>query len=564
MKLIQVSILTHSFKVASGLATFYSARSVSRCFVSHPIVVHPSRSNFLGKQKLSALHFSSSSFTALSSYSTESDRCHVQTPNEKQMAKDAISIINSAIDAVNPFNAVTKHLSYCSRDHTLSLFNSGNHKDNNLTIYPLQDFSQIYIASIGKAASAMALATAQIVSESNLPIRGIVITKDDHATEDQIERLSTLGIEVYFASHPVPDQRSIAYSRTLLSQLENITSKGTTLVISCISGGGSSLFCTPKENLDLYHMARMNECLLACGMPIQEVNVLRKRVEVGKGGGLVSIAYPATCINMVLSDVIGDPLDLIASGPTVRDQSSWEDARRLVQQYDLGKGGKYELPEEILSIISKGKDIKEEKSMHNEEDIFSKSQTVLVGNNLLAVTAAALEAQNCGYNPIVLGSSIQGEAVPIANMYVSLAEHLQAQKSNPNLIPFALAKLPAAILVGGETVVTLSDDHGLGGRNQEIGLAAALKLKSLALRDVVIASVGTDGTDGPTDAAGAVVDGGTVSRIEVENNMSISGEEALRRHDAYHFFASTHTDRALIKTGPTGTNVADVCVILVR
>lgn len=322
-----------------------------------------------------------------------------------------------------------------------------------------------------------------------------------------------------------------------------------------------------------------------------------KKLEIGKGGGLVGLAYPSTSITMVLSDVIGDPLDLIASGPSVPDSSSWIDAWDLVGKYDLNVGGVYELPTNVIEILQNGKDgtlidsDSDDNADDNDDDylptinhpMFCKncqysdsksklSETVLVGNNAQAVHAAAEEAQKLGYNPVILGTTIEGEAMHIANMYVSMAEQVQLQRTNPvsgslsssSSSLFSFAKLPVALIAGGETTVTLSKDHGKGGRNQEIGLVAALGLKSRGLRDIVLASVGTDGTDGPTDAAGSVVDGGTIDRVEFENGSTISGKSALDRHDAYNFFNSSKESKPLVKTGPTGTNVADVCVTLIQ
>ena len=345
-------------------------------------------------------------------------------------------------------------------------------------------------------------------------------------------------------------------------------------------------------------MANVNKQLLACGMPITEMNIIRKKLEIGKGGGLVGLAYPATSVTMVLGDVIGDPLDLIASGPSVPDTSTWDDAWDLIERYGLDEGGEYELEPCVIDILNKRRTKSGEEVSNNDvvddlppadhpmfctecphSDTKAKmSETVLVGNNAQAVYAAAEEAQRLGYNPIVLGTTIEGEAMHIANMYISMAEQAQLQKSTiptskvSTMFPFT--KLPAAMIGGGETTVTLSKGHGKGGRNQEIGLAAALKMQSCGIRDVVLASVGTDGTDGPTDAAGAVVDGGTVERVEVENGGTILGKDALERHDAYTFFdscrsgdnksTSTSATSPLVITGPTGTNVADVCVTLIQ
>jgi glycerate 2-kinase len=535
-----------------------------------------------------------------------------QTENEVQMTKDALIITQAAINAVDPKNAIEKHLSYNTKDSTFTLEDTstkkqhvyklgGGNVDNEenksdsqsqSSSSSLPSFENIIICAFGKAATDMALKTAQILSPSNIPIQGIVITKHDHATQEQINDLKNYNIDLHFASHPIPDEQSIICSKILLDMVQSASSSSSsassrTLLLNCISGGGSALFCTPRNPLSLTDMAQVNEQLLACGMPITEMNIIRKKLEIGKGGGLVGLAYPATSVTMVLSDVIGDPLDLIASGPSVPDQSTWDDAWELVERYRLNRnhnennndanGGENGLPQKVLDILKDGKDGKLDvqdlptidhpmfTTICDQSESGSKlSETVLVGNNAQAVAAAAEEAQRLGYNPVVLGTTIEGEAMHIANMYVSMAEQVQLQRTNPTSAVFPFVKLPAALIAGGETTVTLSKNHGKGGRNQEIGLAAALRMKSCGLRDIVLASVGTDGTDGPTDAAGSVVDGITIDRVESSNGGTMSGKDALEQHDAYNFFDSSNDSKPLVKTGPTGTNVADICVSLIQ
>ncbi len=533
-----------------------------------------------------------------------------QTPNEIQMTKDVLQITQTAINAVNPQTAIETHLSYDSNTQTLFVSDAASSK----TLSPPSTTSQhsyklsketcdeIIICAFGKAATSMAIQTAKTVSQSNIPIKGIVITKYDHATKEQINQLKSFNIDLEFASHPIPDNASIQASNRLLDIIQKQKDDGNTkrtFFINCISGGGSSLFCTPRPPLTLTNIAHVNQQLLACGMPITEMNIIRKKLEIGKGGGLVGLAYnyphsSSTChgiVTMVLSDVIGDPLDLIASGPSVPDQSTWEDAWELVERYDLRKGGVYALEPTVLEILKLGKEttLMDEGEFYDlpssDHPVFctecplshtksKMSETVLVGNNAQAVYAAAEQAERLGYNPIVLGTTIEGEAMHVANMYISMAEQASLQRLTTSsssadvsaLYPFT--KLPAAIIGGGETTVTLSKNHGKGGRNQEIGLVAALKMQSCGIRDVVLASVGTDGTDGPTDAAGAVVDGGTIDRVEAKNGGKLLGKDALEKHDAYNFFDSScgnnDSSTPLVRTGPTGTNVADVCVTLIR
>jgi glycerate 2-kinase len=248
--------------------------------------------------------------------------------------------------------------------------------------------------------------------------------------------------------------------------------------------------------------------------------------------------------------VLGDPLDLIASGPTVPDTSTREDAWEIVERYQLSD----KLPYDVVAMLQ---DPALPDSPSPDHPVFFNAQTVLVGNNALAVSAAAKEAERLGYHPVVLGTQIEGEAKEIAKMYTRMALHLKEQTGGYNVAP----SLPVALIAGGETTVSLSPNSGKGGRNQELALSAALQLESLKLAGVVLASAGTDGTDGPTDAAGAVVDASTVSA-----DVS-SARQALLNHDAYTYFdkhGSKDGDGPLIKTGPTGTNVADICVTLIR
>ena len=491
------------------------------------------------------------------------------TELEKGMTMDALAICNAAIRQANPALGVSSHLSYSEDDEVVHLLDSSTGKSHS---YKINDFDEIMIFAFGKAACSMAATTVDILRPSKLPMKGVVVTKDDHGKQEELESLQ--GIQIEYASHPIPDARSINAARDIISTISKATNR--TLIMNCISGGGSSLFCSPREGLSLKDMEETNNQLLASGMPINDINVIRKQLEIGKGGGLVGLSYPATSLTMVLSDVIGDPLDLIASGPTVADESTFDDAWNLVLKYRLNS--EFILPDTVLDLLQKGRAglLEDDDSPDRDHPVFTThspssisnsflSETVLVGNNLLAVQAAANEARCRGYNPVVLSAKIEGEAKHIANAYIAMAEQVQYQRTNPNLAICPIANLPVALIAGGETTVTLSKDSGKGGRNQEIGLAAGLQMHSSGLRNIVLASVGTDGTDGPTDAAGAVVDGGTIDRVESEIDRNMSGESAFANHDAYTFFSGSNEElKPLIKTGPTGSNVADVCVTLIK
>jgi glycerate-2-kinase len=290
-------------------------------------------------------------------------------------------------------------------------------------------------------------------------------------------------------------------------------------------------------------------------MSIHEMNVIRKRLETGKGGLLAAAAYPAQVLTLVLSDILGDPLDLIASGPTVPDPSTFHDALQLVQANNLDTV----LPTSVMAVLRKGVEDSIEDTPKEGSPVFERCHTVLVGNNELAVLAAADEASTRGYNPVILGTMIEGEARHVAGVYTAMVQHLKHSGGGGGG-KYAMSQLPVALIAGGETTVTLGNESGKGGRNQELSLVVAQHLQARKLRDVVFASVGTDGTDGPTDAAGAVVDGATVDRL------TGSVGHALARHDAYRYLDQVDDKghSPLIRTGPTGTNVADVCVILIK
>ena len=478
-----------------------------------------------------------------------------RTPEERIMTDDALAIVEQAIQAVDPYSAIRNHLSVDESGEKLQV--GGNFPRE----YDLNDFDDIVVVAFGKASSAMATAVVQQLTSSigkqNTTIQGIVIVKDDHSTQEERDYLESKGILLREASHPVPDSRSAEAAQKVMDTI-SATASSRTLVICCISGGGSALFCLPQDPLTMDDLQATSQVLLSSGLSIQDMNVIRKRLEDGKGGRLAAVAYPSTVLSLVLSDVLGDPLDLIASGPTVPDTSTFADAWQLVQKNGIDD----KLPRAVVRILKDGLDGKVPDSPSAEHPIFKeiKCKTVVVGNNELAVESAAAEAQRRGYNTKVIGTRVEGEAKHAATFYAAMAQHLSLQREQSSMSN-SLAELPAALIAGGETIVTIpSDSTGKGGRNQELALAAALKFQQLGLRGVVLASIGTDGTDGPTDAAGAIVDGASVARLKG------NAEDALLRHDAYTYLNQSEQDghSPLVKTGATGTNVADVCVVLLK
>ena len=390
------------------------------------------------------------------------------TANETQMTKDALRMARAAIRAVYPDVAIRDRLRVECDDEgrrvlvARAVVGGGGVPARELA-YDLSEYDNVRIVSFGKASAAMALAAAEVLSDSmsrsNTPatiLDGVVIIKDDHATDEEIKTLNEkYNILVRSASHPVPDARSVAAATEILELAS--TSDSRTLILACISGGGSALFCSPRDTLTLDDLMAVNRRLLESGMPIEHMNVIRKRLENGKGGRLAAAAYPATVLALVLSDIIGDPLDLIASGPTVPDDgSSWDDAYGLVNAYGL----EHELPIAVLDLLLMGKDGKLDdtpKSVHpafstmgatekhpskKEQKLFS--ETILVGNNDAAVLAAADEAAKMGYNPVILGTRVDGKASCVASFYISMAEMLTRQRSGlPN--KYSIASLEEAV-----------------------------------------------------------------------------------------------------------------------
>lgn len=473
---------------------------------------------------------------------------------------DAMKIIYASIRAVDPRVAVQDRLKVEKGEGGPFLFVRESKGLNAAPLsYDLSEFERVRIVSFGKASTAMARSVAEVLSLSNVNIDGVVISKDGHATDDEKNLLSGYNIRVREASHPIPCERSVSSAEEIMEVASSSDSR--TLLIACISGGGSALFCLPRGDLTLNDLMETNARLLESGAPIQKMNIIRKRLEMGKGGLLATAAYPATTLGLVLSDIVGDPLDLIASGPTVPDESSFEEAWSILREYGMGPGGSHELPPAVIDVIREGNAA--EKALDNsvihpafklvDDKARRTSETVLVGNNRAAVLAAAEEAEKLGYSPAILGTRFDGEASCVGGSLVAMADHL----CNKDTM-YPIAATPAALISGGETIVNLPQNcKGRGGRNQELALAAALKMNEMNLKGCCLASIGTDGTDGPTDAAGAIVDSKTVD----DDVSRSSALKALSDHDSYDFL---NERGCLVMTGPTGTNVADVCITLIR
>jgi glycerate 2-kinase len=526
---------------------------------------------------------------------TTNDFSLKRTPEELQMTNDVISVVQAAIDAVDPAVAIRQCLTVemkssskpkiCVTDRRFKKQILSNDASTTVTrSYMLDQYGTIVVVGIGKAAAAMvvavldpivqAIAATRVTNheERSMPplqnivvpnIKGMVLTKHGHVSHQQRTFLESNNIIVREASHPIPCEAGVLASHELLELVsdshdsKNSTSKAK-LVIVCVSGGGSALFCTPQPPLTLDDLKATNAALMQTGWPISSVNIVRKALELGKGGGLARAALQPTSdrltttdvVSLILSDVMGDPLDIIASGPTVlqRTASIHANIQEALTLVKHRVPPNIQFPKAVLDLLMKESETTtSDKIDISYEEMDRHCFNCLVGNNAVAVEAAATKAIDLGYHPVILGTQIQGEASTVAQVLVGLAQHLQQQPSLHNMNHGG--KFPVALIAGGETTVTLpaEDDttcHGrLGGRNQELALAAALALHDYQLRQIVVASVGTDGNDGPTDAAGAVVDGGTAHRLDamaatIESDsigLNLTAKVALQCHNAYPY-----------------------------
>jgi hydroxypyruvate reductase len=437
-----------------------------------------------------------------------------------ELRQAALGIFNAAVQAVDPGEAIRRHL-----------VRSGGHLRIGRETVDLGKVGEIVVVGCGKAAGPMAAAVEEIVGDR---IRGgLVVTKYGHVQP-------TRTVRVHEAGHPVPDDAGIAGGQAVLDRVRGLGFDD--LVIVLISGGGSALTPAPVEGITLAEKQALTKALLACGADIREMNTVRKHISRFKGGQLAWAAQPARVVALILSDIVGDPLDAIASGPTVPDPTTYADALSILDKYRI----RGQIPAAIRDRLEAGARGEASETPKPDNPLFARVSNLIVGSNIQALQAAQSEARALGLAPMILSSSIEGETREIARMHAALAREVR-RSGNP-LPP------PACLISGGETTVTLRGS-GKGGRNQEFVLAAALDIAGLPR--TVILSAGTDGTDGPTDAAGAIADGETCARAAA---AGLSARKALDANDAYPFFERLGD---LVLTGPTKTNVMDVRLVLV-
>lgn len=428
--------------------------------------------------------------------------------------------LESALNAVDPKQIIKSKLSL--KNSILKV---------NGYLFDLKKFTNIYVVGGGKASGSMAEALEQVLGKHLT--NGLV--NIPHGSKHKTEI-----IKLHEASHPIPDEAGVEGTRRMLEIAEQ--AKKDDLIICLISGGGSSLMPLPRDGITINDKREITDALLKCGATINEINTVRKHISHFKGGWLAKKAYPATILNLILSDVVGDPLDFIASGPTVPDSTTFSDAVKVLKKYGLWD----KAPTSIRKVLSDGEKALIPETPKADDEAFKHVYNVVVGNNRFASLAACEHLKSAGLNTFLLTSTMEGEARHVGVMLASIAREV-FMSGNP--VP-----KPAGIVAGGETTVTVTG-KGLGGRNQEIALAAALKLSRMD--GVVVASLSTDGVDGPTDAAGAIADGKTLARAA---EIGLNPEGFLAENDSYNFFSRLND---LIFTGPTGTNVNDVSVIVV-
>jgi len=436
---------------------------------------------------------------------------------------DMLTILQSALDAVRPDLAVKAQL----RRSGSQLSVAGETLD-------LAACRRVFVLGAGKAGAPMTQAVEEVLGD--YITGGLVVVKEGHGGP-------TLRVELVEAGHPVPTEAALIAGARVLSMAQ--AAQADDLVVVLLSGGGSALL--EATGISLADLQSLTAALLACGATIGEINCLRKHLSLIKGGQLARAVYPARLVTLVLSDVVGSPLDVIASGPTVADPTTWADAWRIVAKYGLAD----RLPPAIVSHLQAGLAGGPADTPKPGDPIFARNLVLVVGDNRVAAVAAKRRAEALGYNSLLLSTFVEGEAKEVALVAAALAKEVLA--SGHPVLP------PACLVMGGETTVTLASPEGRppgrGGRNQELALAAAAALDGVA--HICLAALATDGSDGPTDSAGGIVDGGTLRRGSA---LERSAASALHYHDAYSYLEATGD---LLLSGPTQTNVNDLIIILV-
>lgn len=435
------------------------------------------------------------------------------------MRANALEIFYAGLRAVEPDVCLRRHIHL-----------AGNLLKIGKKTYNLTKFKDIYVVGFGKVSGFMGVVLEEILGER---IRaGIINVQYGYHASCRI-------IKINMASHPIPDEAGIKGTTEIIQLLKKADEND--LIICLISGGGSALFELPCDGITLIEIQMVTELLLKCGARIDEVNAIRKHISQVKGGRFVKMCK-GEIVSLLLSDVVNDQLDAIASGPTAPDYSTFSDCEKIFIKYGLSQ----KIPDSIRAHIQKGLEGKVEETPKFIDKIFDKVYNVIIGNNRKALQASYKKATELGYHTAVISSYMNSEAREAAKAYGAIAKEIH-RSGNP-------VKRPACVIAGGETTVVVRG-KGKGGRNQEFVLSAAIEIDGL--EDTVILSAGTDGIDGNTDAAGAIADGFTVSRAK---SMAMEPEAYLGDNNSYSFFKELND---LFVTGPTKTNVMDIMLLLI-
>jgi len=430
----------------------------------------------------------------------------------------AIDIFLAGVESVKPGNLINRYVSIDR--NTLQIEN---------VKFDLEVVKSIYVVGAGKASAAMAQAIESILGARITA--GHIITKYDHSVPLKF-------IEITEAGHPVPDENGINGTAQILSIVKKAEKDD--LVICLISGGGSALLADVPEGCTLQDLKTISSVLLRTGANINEMNCIRKHLSNVKGGQLAKAASPARVVSLILSDVIGDPLDVIASGPTAPDPTTFADAISIIRNYNIED----DIPKQILQVLQDGFENKRQETLKDSDEILQQTNNLIIGTNLLALKTAKEKAESLGYASRILTNTLEGDVAEVAKFIVDSIKKVEQEKLSKK----------TCLLFAGEPTIKVKG-MGLGGRNQHLALLMAKLLEDLP--GTTFLSGGTDGTDGPTDATGAVVDSFTSKNA---SNLYLNIDQYIYNCDSYHFFKQ---EGGLIITGPTQTNVMDLMVVLI-
>ena len=437
---------------------------------------------------------------------------------------DLKRIYEAALEAADPYDAVLA-----------AVRGQGGQLEVEGKCYSLDSYRAVHVVGAGKACSEMARAVVQLTGDRLQ--KGLLVVRD-------LPQRNVPSMKILQAGHPEPDKRGLMASQRLIQYLESEVSEDDLLFV-LLSGGASALLPSPVQNISLKDKKATTRILLSCGATIHEINTIRKHLSRLKGGRLLNYAGGATVVTLIVSDVVGDDPSTIASGPTSPDPSTFHDCLEVLSRYQIST----QIPKTVLAYLHGSAGSAERVETLKEGDpLLRRTQNCLVSTNRASLEAAARMARTRGYEPLILSSSMQGNTADLARFYVSMVGEVLAT-GHP--LP-----APCCLLSGGETTVKL-EGSGKGGRNQEFALWCFHETQSWQTSSALFAALGSDGSDGPTDASGAIVSSATRARAA---ELKLDSYDYLLRNDSYHFFQQLDD---LIITGPTGTNVMDFHFALV-